>query len=141
MSDADHTDSRMASPGGGPQDPRSERVEGRGDAWTEERRGSTSDEGTRHPSGRPGTSGRHGVNDAGAGAASNPQRMGPERWVIGGGTVVALVAAFIAFTAGGTPSHAMPSPFATQPYQSAPGQGVPGQGVPSTTCTSFTPGP
>jgi hypothetical protein len=86
------------------------------------------------------------MNDAGASAAPNPQRMGPERWVIGGGTVVALVAAFIAFTAGGTPSHAMPSPFATQPYQSAPGQGVPGQGVPgqgipSTTCTSFTPGP
>ena len=38
------------------------------------------------------------MNDAGAGAAPNPQRMGPERWVIGGGTVVALVAAFIAFT-------------------------------------------
>ena len=78
----------------------------------------------------------------------NPQRMGPERWVIAGGTVVALVAAFIAFTAGGTPIHAMPSPFAQQPAQSAPAQSGSGQGTPPyatavtpTTCTPATPTP
>ena len=73
----------------------------------------------------------------------NSQRMGPERWVIGGGAVVALVAAFIAFTAGGTPSHAMPSPFAPEPTQSAPAQGIPLHVtvVAPTTCTSLTPAP
>jgi hypothetical protein len=67
-----------------------------------------------------------------------PQRMGPERWVIGGGTVVALVAAFIAFTAGSTPSHAMPSPFTGQPTQSAPARSGPEQAATPTTCPSIT---
>ena len=83
----------------------------------------------------------------------DPQRMGPERWVIAAGTVVALVAAFVAFTAGGTPSHAMPSPFASQPAQSAPAQSGPGQSLPAqgtpnggtpatpATCPPLTPAP
>jgi hypothetical protein len=82
----------------------------------------------------------------------SPRRMGPERWVIAGGTVVALVAGFIAFTSG-TPSHAMPSPFSAQPAQSAPAQSLPRQSTPAqgnpshatvvtpTTCTSVTPAP
>jgi hypothetical protein len=74
-------------------------------------------------------------------ADPNPRRMGPERWVIAAGTVVGLVAAFIAFTAGGTPSHAMPSPFTPQPVQSAPAQSGSGHGTPPTTCPSVTPVP
>jgi hypothetical protein len=81
------------------------------------------------------------LTDPGGQADANPQRMGPERWVIGGGTVVALVAAFVAFTAGGTPSRAMPSPFTPQPAQSAPAQSGSGQGTPPTTCPSVTPAP
>jgi hypothetical protein len=83
----------------------------------------------------------------------SPQRMGPERWVIAGGTVVALAAAFVAFTAGGTPSHAMPSPFSSAPAQSAPAQSGPGQSLPAqgaqprgtsatpATCPPVTPAP
>jgi hypothetical protein len=41
-----------------------------------------------------------------------PRRAGGDRWIIAVGTVVGVVAAFVAFTAGSPPSHAMPSPFA-----------------------------
>jgi hypothetical protein len=44
-------------------------------------------------------------------APENPEWTTLQRWVIGVGTVVAVVAAVIAFTAGGTPNRAMQAPF------------------------------
>ena len=46
------------------------------------------------------------------------ERTTLQRWVIGGGTVVAAVAAVVAFTAGGTPIRATQSPF--DPATTAP---------------------
>ena len=50
------------------------------------------------------------------------ERTSLQRWVIGAGSVVAAVAAAVAFTAGGTPSRAMQSPFdpPATPASSAP---------------------
>jgi len=62
---------------------------------------------------------------AAAEAEAGPERsgwLGPERWLIAGGTVVAAIAAFVAFTAGSPPVHAMPSPFSPAPAAAAHAQ-------------------
>jgi hypothetical protein len=49
-------------------------------------------------------------------ASPRPARkLGPERWLMAGGTAIAMIAAFVAFTAGSPPVHAMPSPFGPAP--------------------------
>jgi hypothetical protein len=48
-------------------------------------------------------------------APENVERTILQRWVIGAGTVVAVVAAVVAFTAGGTPNRASQAPFDPAP--------------------------
>jgi len=48
------------------------------------------------------------------------ERTRLQRCVIGAGTVVAAVAAVVAFTAGGTPNRAMQSPFDPAPAPASP---------------------
>jgi hypothetical protein len=54
-------------------------------------------------------------------APENVERTTLQRWVIGAGTVVAVAAAVVAFTAGGAPTRASQAPFdpATSPASSA----------------------
>lgn len=49
------------------------------------------------------------------GDAEPARRVVPELWLIAGGTIVAMIAAFVAFTASSPPVHAMPSPFSPAP--------------------------
>jgi hypothetical protein len=51
------------------------------------------------------------------------ERTRLQRWVIGAGTVVAAVAAAVAFTAGGTPHRVMQSPLGPAP--SSPARATP----------------
>jgi hypothetical protein len=52
-------------------------------------------------------------------APEHVERTPLQRWVIGAGTVVAVAAATVAFTAGGSPSRAMQSPFDPAPAPAA----------------------
>lgn len=58
-------------------------------------------------------------------APEDVERTRLQRWVIGAGTVVAVVAAVVAFTAGGTPSRAMRSPFDPAPSPTSPARLTP----------------
>ena len=54
--------------------------------------------------------------------AKPPKGMAPDRWLMAGGTVVAMIAAYVAFSVGSPPVHAMPSPFGAVPLSTTHAQ-------------------
>jgi hypothetical protein len=66
-------------------------------------------------------------------APEHVERTRLQRWVIGSGTVVAVVSAVVALTTGGTPDRAMQAPFGPAPTATSQARANPA------TCTTPAP--